>query len=183
MKKLIFIFTAIVLISIGFFTSCEEKPLSEEPKIVTTSSECMKFNINENEYVQMCISPYIVSANNPTPMLIIKNNTTKSLGYGRAFYLEYFNGEDWESLPSISSSIQLAITMEGLCTRVGEASEYEMKFQSSIGSVSLYSLIENWNSGKKGLYRMIKSEMFFYHKELPMIDGDLFELYAEFKID
>ena len=178
MKNNILKITAILLIFIGSF-SCNEEKVEKQPKVQTPTEydSCGRIDINEKEFVQMCISPYIVSTDSPTPMLIIKNNTTKGLNYGRVFSIEYFNEGNWIQIQPLN----IFITLEILYTDASTTSEYEMKYESINTSESLYSLVERCNNGKKGMYRIIKTEMFLVENIQPI--GERFNLYAEFKIE
>ena len=73
MKKEILLIAVILLNIAVFFPSCEK----DTDKIIT-----------------MKVEPKIVTKDTPVK-LIIENHTHKKFSYGKIFYLEYFDNENW----------------------------------------------------------------------------------------
>jgi hypothetical protein len=156
MKKIFFIvillFATIATILIGCHKYNEDNFICK----------CGKVEINKKEYVTMCIIPDIVSENSVNK-LRIENHTKKNIIYENPFSIEYFNGNDWNSV-----EFDFSFTLPLYTLKVGKAIEWNM---------SLYSLIEKYNDGKKGKYRYIKKvNLAIYPDPLSHY------LYAEFEI-
>jgi len=106
-------------------------------------AECGRIVINENEFITMQILPNEVSdvsVNN----LRIENHTSIDITYGAPFYLEYFDTNDWT--PILLDKIEW--TDIGILLPAGEITENQ---------IHLYSLVNEYNNGKKGRYRITKN--------------------------
>ena len=126
-----------------------------------------RFDINEDEFVTMRMSPEVISVNSPMK-LIIENKAKGDLLYGYAFSLEYFDKESWTKIPMDDIFFEDI----GLILRTGETEE------------GLFNTSEEFLS-KLGRYRMVKSFTYFSNF-LPKEDeeGNIvsFTLYAEFEV-
>ena len=123
-------------------------------KTLESLCPCGKVEINKKEYIAMCIIPNIISENSVNK-LIIENYTKKGLVYDPPFSIEYFNGNQWETL-----EFDFGFTLPAYTLHAGKLIEWE---------INLYSLVERYNDGKKGKYRYVKNVC-------------RYNLYAEFEI-
>ena len=163
MKKL-YLFLLAILCLTG--TACEEKEINTEP------IECGRIDINENEYVVMQVVPEKIYVNT-YHVLRIENHTQGVLQYGTPYSLEYFNGKNW-------GKIQLNLVWTLVYLGLG-ASETTEDYKSENYEKNFYSLIDKYNKGKKGKYRIIKD--FSVCHNWPLSSPDIYlKLCAEFEI-
>jgi len=134
-KIKIFIIVAFLLFFAGNFSACKEKPKDNE------QVECGKIVINENEFITMQVEPKKISTNTSS-ILKIENHTKEDFFYGSSFSLEYFNKNNWKKI-----RLDINWTDIGYILFAGETIERR---------INLYSLVEEYNNGKKGKYRIIK---------------------------
>ena len=161
MKKKILIFTTFLLVFVGGFSACEGK---EESVKKTYSTKSGRIDINENEFVIMKMLPengFIDSS----VKSIIENHTKGTLTYGNDFSLEYLNGTNWIPIeldlefPAIELGLLAGETREGLFN---------------------FSLIEKYNNGRNGKYRIVRNFGLYYN--FPLGIDSSFDLYMEFEI-
>jgi len=98
-KKLLFILALFVIITCA--VSCEKNPENgksgnEEQEVIPVNS-CDLVEINEEEYLKMCVVPERFHKDS-TFLLIIENHTQKDMGMGTYYSVEYFNGTSWEPI-------------------------------------------------------------------------------------
>ena len=144
-----------------------QQPLEKDNE-TEQSVECEKiFKISDDEFISMQIIPEKVSINSSN-VWRMENKTKKFMSYGTPFSLEYLEGNNWKS-------IQLwdIWTLNGLGLSAGEATE---------GQTSLYSIVEEYNNGKKGRYRVIR-EVSLQSDRMNNADAISFTLCAEFEIE
>ena len=144
-KHLSFLVFSAFILTIAIFTSCDKKndndnPVIPDPGIFT--ADCGIITINNEEYIQMCIVPDIVTANS-TNKYRIENLSTKDLNYGTGFRLEYFDNNNWVEV-DLSSLIPTGLL---ITTKAGEISEENF---------NIYEIVEKFNDAKVGKYRIIK---------------------------
>jgi len=105
--------------------------------------ECKKtFKISENEFISMQVLPKKISINSQA-YLTMENHSKGDMFYSNPFSLEYFNESDWVVIQWDAVSLDV-----GFVLSAGETITLE--------PMNLYPLIENYNEGKKGRYRIIK---------------------------
>ena len=170
MKVNVLKFAVILLFFAGVFYSCNDN------NTYFGTAECGKFNVTETEFVSWCIVPYEVTRYSVNVQRL-ENRTEKMLIYDAYFSLEYFSRNKW-------TSIQLS------------GVNWEMigyvlyPYETSEEVISLYSLVNEFNSGKKGKYRIIRNYTlrpclpsgFETAPCLPTSIGENITLYTEFII-
>ena len=165
MKTNVLKFTGILLLLTGVFYSCKDN------NVYLGTAKCGKFNITETEFVSWCIVPYEVTRNSVN-VARLENRTENMLRYGAPFYLEHFNGNSWT--PVRLDDVKWVGVEYGLFPN--EVSE---------NSIFLYSLISEFNRGRKGKYRIIRRYSMHegFHPNFPW--GEYIrsiDLYTEFII-
>ena len=141
--------------------------------------DCVKVEISEGEYVMMQITPSTVS-NNSTNFWIIENHTPYFLGWGTRFSLYYKEKNKWKQIDvgSIWEDIGFFLCPE----------------KTKADQMNLYSVVKNYNKGKKGRYRIVREYRLNAGSfleidcalEHPVENRDFFKkisLYAEFEIN
>jgi len=161
MKRSIFIVASILLISAGNFSACKEK----EDAIKAYSAKEVRFDINETEFVTMQVLPKNGFIHSPAE-LILENHTKGVLTYGTPFSFEYLNKNNWESIPL------LEVAWENILLGIGAG-------ETSKGWLN-FSLIEKYNKGKKGKYRIGRRYGLYYNSFAEIVSS--FNLYIEFEI-
>jgi len=158
MKKIIK-FTAILLMLAGSFSSCSNKD-----NVNTREAYSIKegrFNMGENEFVTMSVSPEDVFVNS-SMKLTIENHSTSELLYTPVFSLEYFDKENW-------APVQLDISFEDI--------GYILKVDEKVEG--LFYVSEKYFH-RLGKYRIVKS--FSLSPNFPFETDSSFYLYAEFEV-
>ena len=158
MKRSVFMVLAILLLSAGLFSACEER---EENAGKTYSAKEGRFEINENEFALMRLSPENGSINSSI-FLIIENHTTAALIHGQDYSLEYFNNGKWKEIQLDGDGFP----MIGYILNSGETVEKP------------FSLSQKYFK-KLGTYRMIKN---FSLDSASYGDYGNFNLCVEFEI-
>jgi hypothetical protein len=164
MKKKILLATAIMLVLMGSFSGCQKKEGTTKELYFCSTKERGRIDINENEFVSMYFSPESGSINYPVES-IIENHTKGVLNFGNPFSLEYLDKENW-------TEIQLDINFEDIYLGLGPDETRKGWFN--------LSLIEEYNNGKKGKYRIGRNYSLSYN--FPFEVYSSFNLYAEFEI-
>jgi len=164
MKRSVFIVSAILLISAGIFSACQETKEEEKSMLRSYSTTEGRVDISETEFVRIYFSPESGFINSPIE-LIFENNTKGFLSYGNEFSLEYFDKENW-------TEIQLDINWEAILLGLGAGETRKGRFN--------LSLIEEFNNGKKGKYRYVKNFGISYDAYFEIVRT--FKLYAELEI-
>jgi len=141
----------------GYISSFEEKEtvLWEDLQALCSkaNSECGRIDINENEYITMQIVPEKISNSNK---LRFENHTETNLYYIIHFSLEYYRENKWVKIYNCYEDVSVL--------PAGETTEEQ---------IYLYSLIDKYNGGKKGKYRIMKY----------FIATEEYNLCAEFEIE
>ena len=130
-----------------------------------------RFDINEDEFATMRMSPEDVFVNS-SMKLIIENKTKGKLVYGAPFSLEYFDKENWTKIQFAEDFQFVAL---GYTLKANETQEGQFNIQEDYFS-------------KLGRYRIVKRFTYFSNffaneednSEEPVIVD--FTLYAEFEI-
>ena len=147
---------AFLLIFVGSFSACEE---NEDTK--TYSAKEGRFEINENEFALMRLSPENGSINSLI-FLIIENHTKVALIHGQEYSLEYFDKGKW-----IEIQLDFGFQMIGYILNSGETFETQ------------FNLSQKYFK-RMGTYRIIKN--FKVYSDFPFEILDSVNLYAEFEI-
>ncbi|MCL2327053.1 MAG: hypothetical protein FWC39_00925 [Bacteroidetes bacterium] len=161
MKTNIFIISAFLLIFAGSFSACKEK---EDIRKVYSIKEG-RFYLNENEFVTMQILPE-EGTNNSSHILRIENHSEKDLLHGYGFSLEYLNKNKWDSIQLPGWNLVGHILFSGKTTEE---------------KIYLLPLIKEYNSNKKGQYRLTKNFTLYGDFHFEDVSGDI-KLSTEFEI-
>jgi hypothetical protein len=147
MKRIFFAFIAFLTI-ITISISCEKNnnsvtddPIIDDPVTAPIPPKCGVIQINEEEYLQMCVVPDFVTANSVNK-LVIENQTKSDFVYGTPFSIDYFSENHW--IPIDLGDINWPFI--GYISEAGTTSEKD---------INLFWVIEN-NGSKKGKYRIAK---------------------------
>ena len=111
-----------------------------------------RYDIKLNEYILMQIIPDVVSSNSINKW-IVENHTQTEMNYGEGFYLDYFDVDEnkW-----IKISPKFPVHLIGYILYPGKTAELTYTAQPFYSFSDLYSLVQEFNEGKKGKYRISK---------------------------
>ena len=120
--------------------------------------------VDERDFLLMQIIPSVISSNS-TNQFVIVNNTKYELYWNTIISLEHFEKNNWQPVLITGDWIDI-----GYVLYPGEI------FSSDIvtGQMTLYSLVAEYNNGKKGKYRIVQ--------KISIPELGIYELYAEFEI-
>jgi len=164
MKRSIFLLVAFIMTC----WSCQDQgsiieQVSSEPNTRETRTGGI-INVNKNDFILVQIVPSTVSSNT-TNKFVIVNNTNHELYWNTIYTLEYYERNNWQS-----------ITIQGDWIDIGYMLYPSEFFSNDIitGGMTLFSLVRDFNSGKKGQYRLLG--------KLTIPDFGRYDLVAEFEI-
>ena len=120
--------------------------------------------VNKNDFLLVKIVPSTVSINS-TNKLVIVNNTQHELYWNTIYSLEHFDNNNWKP-----------IAIQGDWIDIGYALYPGEIFSNGIitGGMTLFSLVKDFNNGKKGKYRLLG--------KLTIPDVGRYNLSAEFEV-
>ena len=139
-----------------------EIPTVEEKK--TPRGDIGIHEISSSDFLLMQIVPSTISSHS-TNKFVIVNRTANELFWNTIFTLEYLENNGWQEIPILSDWIDIGYVLEP-----------DEIFSSEIfvGDMTLYSMVGNFNNGKKGMYRISRS--------MSIPDMGRYVLYAEFEV-
>jgi len=122
--------------------------------------------VNKDDFFLMQIVPSQVSFNT-TNKFVLVNYTNYELYWNTIITLEYFEKNNWQP-----------VTVNGDWIDIGYVLNPGEIFSSEIvtGDMNLFSLVNTFNSGKKGLYRLL------IRITIPDMGMGKYDVYAEFEI-
>lgn len=137
MSKLNVLLLAVMCLSV--VACCEES--DKDTRKVYSATEG-RFDVNENEFVRMYLSPASGFIDSPVE-LVIENHTESPLTFDAELSVEYFDGENWLPSPFIPTFVDIGFNL-----LAGEThkSPFDLLFW-----------IEGFNNDKKGTYRIKKN--------------------------
>ena len=139
-----------LMVCIMAFWSCRNEVFvgEEEPATRITGYSALGeigiIEVSDSEFFMMQIAPSIVSAHSKNKFIVV-NHTTYELYWNTAFTLEYLQKNQWTSVPITGDWINI-----GYVLYPGEIFSNE----TIVGKKTLFKLIEEFNLGKKGRYRI-----------------------------
>ena len=115
-------------------------------------SKCKdKYDMNEKEFITTLITPDTVSSNSINKW-IVENHTKNKMNYGEDFVLEYFNENEW-----IRITPKFQVRLLGYILHSEEIAEQTFAAEPFYSFHNLYSLVQEFNKGKEGRYRISRS--------------------------
>jgi hypothetical protein len=141
-------FFYVLFVLICFFSCIEDVGIPNKGLLISSIKEG-RFDLNDNEFLTMLI--LTKESENSSFILKVENKTKSHLTYGKIFSLEYFNNNNWESIP--------------LNDHLWELIGFSLSVDSFVDEqIDLYMFINKYNNGKKGIYQLTKS--FILHSDL-----------------
>ena len=162
-EKLVF-----VLFVLACCTCCNQtidfEPVDKEEENLPLTKERGVVEVNKSDFLLMQIVPSQISYDTASKFVLV-NRTNYELYWNTIITLSYYEKNSWQP-----------VTVNGDWIDIGYVLDPGEIFSSEIvaGDMNLYSLVNKFNDGKKGLYRLLK--------KITIPDMGKYDVYAEFEM-